>query len=89
MTKKERRVDVELRDRGGFGCEVQFLFNGELAYGRLCPTRADAMVEAESKRRECESKGWMRWQAKSDRPTGQYPPKHPPKHIRRYRCDMH
>src|SRR5262245_54422628 len=58
MMKNGKRVDAELRDHGEVGCEVQFLFNGELAHGRLWQTRAGAMAEAESKRRELETKGW-------------------------------
>ena len=34
--------------RGTARWEVQFLFNGELAYGRLWTTRADALAEAEA-----------------------------------------
>jgi hypothetical protein len=58
MTKDEKRVDAELRDHGEVGCEVQFFFNGELAYGRLWRTRDGALMEAESKRRELTAKGW-------------------------------
>ena len=58
MTKNEKRIDAEFREHGEFGCECQFLLSGELAYGRMWPTRADALAEAEAKRRELAAKGW-------------------------------
>jgi hypothetical protein len=41
-----------------FGCEVQFLHNGELAYGRRCVTHAAAMNEAENQRLRLMNEGW-------------------------------
>ena len=59
MTKNEKRVDAELREHGEFGCEVQFLYEGELASGKLWPTRAAGLVAVEAKRQELEAKGWQ------------------------------
>jgi hypothetical protein len=58
MTKNGKRVDAELRDHGEFGCECQFVVDGELARGRLWPTRAGALMGAEAKLRELAGKGW-------------------------------
>lgn len=63
MTKNEKRVDAEVREHGQHGCECQFLYNGELAYGRLWPSRVAALTAVEEKRRELEAKGWVRWKA--------------------------
>jgi len=60
MTKDEKHVDAELREHGEFGCEVQFFLNGELASGKLWPTRAAALAAVEVKRQELEAKGWQR-----------------------------
>jgi hypothetical protein len=59
MRKNGKQVDAELRGHGEWGWECQFLYNGELAYGRRWVTRADALAEAEEKRRELSSKGWQ------------------------------
>ena len=40
MTKNGKQVDAELRDYGEFWCEIQFLVDGELAYG--WPNRVEA-----------------------------------------------
>ena len=53
-----RQVDAELRGHGEWGWECQFLYAGELAYGRRWMTRAEALAEADEKRRELEQKGW-------------------------------
>jgi hypothetical protein len=58
MTKNGKQVDAELRDHREFGCECQFVVDGELAHGRLWPTRAGALMEAEAKLRELAGKGW-------------------------------
>jgi hypothetical protein len=34
LRKNGKQVDAELRDHGEWGWECQFLYNGELAYGR-------------------------------------------------------
>jgi len=43
---------LDLRGHGEWGWECQFLYNGELAYGRHWVTRADALAEAEEKRQD-------------------------------------
>ncbi|HZT76948.1 MAG TPA: hypothetical protein VFA27_09840 [Vicinamibacterales bacterium] len=58
MTKNGRRLDAELRDHGEFWCEIQFLVDGDLVYGRLWPNRSVALVEAEVKRVELNARGW-------------------------------
>jgi hypothetical protein len=59
MRKCGKQVDAELRGMRRVGWECQFLHNGELAYGRRWVTRANALAEAEEKRRELSSKGWQ------------------------------
>ena len=59
MRKNGKQVDAELRGHSEWGWECQFLYNGELAYGRRWVTRAEAVAEAEGKRRELESLGWI------------------------------
>lgn len=58
MTKNEKRVDAELREHGEHGCEVQFFYEGELAHGRLWPSRVAALAAVEEKRLELERDGW-------------------------------
>jgi hypothetical protein len=58
MEKNGKRVDAELRSHGEVGCEIQFFVGGELAYGRMWPTREGALAEADAKRRELAAKGW-------------------------------
>lgn len=59
MRKNGKKVDGELRFHGeSYGWECQFLYNGELTYGRRWTLRADALAEAEEKRRELEGVGW-------------------------------
>jgi hypothetical protein len=59
LRKLHQYVDAELRDDGDAGVQIQFFFNGELAYGRRWPTRALALSEAADKRAELERDGWM------------------------------
>lgn len=59
MRKNGKQVDAELRGHGEYGWECQFLYDGELAYGRRWTMRADALAEAEAKRRELEGEGWV------------------------------
>jgi hypothetical protein len=60
LRKQQRAVDAVLRDhRGDAGIELQFLLEGELASGRLYPTRELAVAAADDKRRELERAGWI------------------------------
>jgi hypothetical protein len=52
MRKNGKQVDAEPLGHGEWGWECQFLYNGELADGRLWTMRAEALAEAEKKRRE-------------------------------------
>ena len=61
MRKNGKQVDAELRGHGEFGWECQFLYKGELAYGKRWNLRAEALAEAEGKRRELEGSGWTCW----------------------------
>jgi hypothetical protein len=58
MRRHGRQVDAQLRGHGEWGWECQFLYAGELAYGRRWVTRADALAEADEKRLELVRKGW-------------------------------
>ena len=51
-----RRAD---RDEAENGVEVAFLYNGEISYRRVWPTRGEAMADADAKRSELEREGWM------------------------------
>jgi hypothetical protein len=51
-------MDAFLRGQGEFGWECQFFFNGEFSQSRLWTTRAQALNQAEEKRRELEGEGW-------------------------------
>ena len=57
MRKNGKQVDAELRSDGEYGWECLFLYNGELAYSRRGVLRADALAEAEQKRRELDAVG--------------------------------
>jgi hypothetical protein len=59
MRKNGNQVDAELRGHGEWGWECQFLYNGELAYGRRWTLRADALAEVDAKRQELERDGWV------------------------------
>ena len=58
LRKNHRTVDAELLFHGEYGVEIQFLYNGEMAYGRRWPARALAIAEADDKRTELERAGW-------------------------------
>ena len=73
MTERDKgcwRITEVLRERGicrtrnvvsdvAERIVAQTLFiGGELAYGRLWPTRAGALADAEANRRELAAKGW-------------------------------
>ena len=60
MRKNGKQVDGELRGHGEWGCECQFLYDGDFVYGRCWTMRADALSEADEKRQELERKGWRR-----------------------------
>jgi hypothetical protein len=57
--KNGKQVDAGLRGHGEWGWECQFLYNGELAYGRRWVKRADALAEPEEKGVELERGGWQ------------------------------
>jgi hypothetical protein len=60
VRKQQRTVDAVLRHHDdGAGIELQFLLEGELATGRLYPTRERAVAAADEKRRELERAGWI------------------------------
>ena len=60
VRKQQRAIDAQLRHHGdGVGIELQFLLEGELALGRLYPTRELAVAAADDKRRELERAGWI------------------------------
>src|ERR1035437_5285272 len=52
LRKNVKQVDAELWSDGEYGWECQFLYNGDFAYSRRWTMRADALAEAEAKRRE-------------------------------------
>jgi hypothetical protein len=54
LRKDHRTADAELRFHSEHGVEIQFLYSGEMAYGRRWPTRALAVAEADDKRQEFE-----------------------------------
>jgi hypothetical protein len=60
LRKQNQNVDAHLRDfeGGKAGAEINFLYNGKLAYKRRWPTRAAALAEAAAKRAELEREGW-------------------------------
>lgn len=58
LPKNHRTVDAELLYDAEYGVEVQFLYNGELAYGRRWTTRGLAVDEASDKHQELERAGW-------------------------------
>ena len=59
LRKDHRTVDADLLYHAEYGVEIQFSYNGEMAYGRRWPVRADAIAEANDKRRELERNGWI------------------------------
>jgi hypothetical protein len=59
LKKLHQAVDAELHGPAGEACEVRYLLNGQLSYARHCPSRADALADAASKRAELERDGWV------------------------------
>jgi hypothetical protein len=57
LRKLHQQADARLREDGQ-GAEVQFFYNGTLAYSRRWPTRVLALAEAAEKRAELEREGW-------------------------------
>jgi hypothetical protein len=57
LRKLHQQADARLQDDGQ-DVEVQFFYNGVLAYARRLPTRALALAEAAEKRAELERDGW-------------------------------
>ncbi len=58
LRKLHDTVDAEVRDLPGGAIELQFFYNGSLAYVRRTDTREEALGEARSKRAELEREGW-------------------------------
>jgi len=59
LRKNGREIDCELRFHGEpYGWEVQFLHNGELAYGQRLVKRSDAIENVERQRTRLAAEGW-------------------------------
>ena len=59
LRKKGKQVDCEPRFHGeSYGWDVQFLYDGGLAYGRRYLMRKDAVEEAEAQRTRLIDEGW-------------------------------
>ena len=56
MRKNGKQVYAELRVHGEWGVECQFWFDGEILYGRRWTLRAEALAEADAKRRGLSAK---------------------------------
>jgi hypothetical protein len=59
LRKLHQSVDAELHNCGESAVELRFRYNGDVAYSRVCASRADALSEAATKRAELERDGWM------------------------------
>jgi hypothetical protein len=59
LRKQTLVVDAQIRDEAENGVEIAFLYNGEISYRRVWPTRDEAMAEAAARRSELEREGWM------------------------------
>jgi hypothetical protein len=60
LQKAGRRIECELRFHGeSYGWEAQFLYGGELAYGRRFVLKAGALEEAEAQRERLSAEGWV------------------------------
>jgi hypothetical protein len=59
LRKQALFVDAQIRDEAENGVEVAFLYNGEISYRRVWPTRGEALADADAKRLELEREGWM------------------------------
>lgn len=58
LVKAGRRVDAELLYQAEDGVEIQFLFEGVIAYGHRCVLRAEAIAEADHHRERLTGEGW-------------------------------
>ena len=58
LTKGGRRIDAQLLFHPEAGVEIQFLFDGVMAYARRCAHRADAVEEANAHRTRLTNEGW-------------------------------
>jgi hypothetical protein len=58
LTKGGRRIDAQLLFHPEAGVEVQFLYDGVMAYARRCPRREDAVEEANAQRARLTTEGW-------------------------------
>ena len=58
LTKGGRRIDAQLLFHTEAGVEIQFLFDGVMAYARRCTRRADAVEEANAQRARLTNEGW-------------------------------
>lgn len=62
LRKQNACVDAEFRnvqDGSDAAVEISFLYNGDVSYRRVCPTREAADAEAAAKRAELEREGWI------------------------------
>jgi hypothetical protein len=59
LRKQQWFVDAQLDDQGDAGVEIALLYNGELSYRRLWPTRGEALADAAARRSDLEREGWM------------------------------
>jgi hypothetical protein len=57
MRKHDRLLECELRDRGEWGVEVQVFREGEFLFGRLWPTRALAIEDADERKAQYRREG--------------------------------
>ena len=58
LTKGGRRIDAQLLFHPEAGVEIQFLFDGVMAYARRCTDRAEAAEEANAQRARLTNEGW-------------------------------
>jgi hypothetical protein len=58
LTKGGRRIDAPLLFHPEAGVEIQFLFDGVMAYARRCTQRADALEEANTQCARLAKEGW-------------------------------
>jgi len=59
LRKQTLFIDARIRDAAENGVEIAFLYNGEISYRRVWPTRGEAIADADAKRSELEREGWM------------------------------
>jgi hypothetical protein len=58
LTKGGRHIDAQLLFHHDAGVEIQFLFDGVMAYARRCTHRADAVEEAGAQHARLTNEGW-------------------------------